>query len=178
MLAMTGCSQSSGVIPLEEIPDTYSLEQAKEDGCVTHENGDVTQGKEEFEEFFDNTLAGKTDEIRLAFYDTLKESNHRGLKDYESVQDDVPLLSIQDLSFNGEEYTVRWYENGEEIIRSYAYLMKFNEQVEGPNGTVQTEVIYVLTHDNSVTWQEILHGNVSSKYGAFIDHLTVCIDVC
>lgn len=167
MLAMTGCSQSSGVIPLEEIPDTYSLEQAKEDGCVTHENGDVTQGKEEFEEFFDNTLAGKTDEIRLAFYDTLKESNHRGLKDYESVQDDVPLLFIQDLSFNGEE-----------IIRSYAYLMKFNEQVGGPNGTVQTEVIYVLTHDNSVTWQEILHGNVSSKYGDFIDHLTVCIDVC
>lgn len=167
MLAMTGCSQSSGVIPLEKIPDTYSLEQVKEDGCVTHENGDVTQGKEKLEEFFDNTLAGKTDDIRLAFYDTLKESNHRGLKDYESVQDDVPLLSIQDLSFNGEE-----------IIRSYAYLMKFNEQVEGPNGTVQTEVIYVLTHDNSVTWQEILHGNVSSKYGAFIDHLTVCIDVC
>lgn len=133
MLAMTGCSQSSGVIPLEKIPDTYSLEQVKEDGCVTHENGDVTQGKEKLEAFFDNTLAGKTDEIRLAFYYTLKESNHRGLKD--------------------------------------------DEQVEKPNGSVQTEVIYVLTHDDSVTWQEILRGIVSSKYGDFIDHLTICIEV-
>ena len=44
-LMLTGCGRSPARIPLSELPADYSLEQAKEDGCVIHENGDVTQGK-------------------------------------------------------------------------------------------------------------------------------------
>ena len=35
---------------------------------------------------------------------------------YESVKDDHPCLHVHDLSFDGEQYTIRWYEDGEEMI--------------------------------------------------------------
>lgn len=42
MQQSTGCGQSDSLVPLEELPEDYSLEQAKKDGCITHEDGDIT----------------------------------------------------------------------------------------------------------------------------------------
>lgn len=177
MLTITGCKQSSDFVPLEEIPDTYSLEQAKEDGCVTHENGDVTQGKELFEAFFNNTTSGKKDNVRLAFYYTLDDPSRYDPDYYESVKDDYPLLYILDLSFDGESYTLRHFEDGEEIIRNYVYLMKYEGEAESASASYKSYVRYVLTNDDAVTWQELMHGMFSSQFGDYIDHESVCTDL-
>lgn len=172
-----GCKQSNTPIPLEELPDTYSLEQAKEDGCIVHENGDVTQGREAFEAFYNATAIGKTDEIRLAFYYTLDDPSRYDPEYYESIKDNYPCLYIQDLSFDGEEYTIRWYEDGEEIIGKYSYLMKYEGQAESPDAVYKSYVRYVLTNDNKVTWQELMHGMLSSRFGDYIEHKSVCTDL-
>lgn len=177
MLTITGCKQSSDLVPLEEIPDTYSLEQAKEDGCVTHENGDVTQGKELFEAFFNNTTSGKKDTVRLAFYYTLDDPSRYDPDYYESVKDDYPVLYILDLSFDGENYTLRHFEDGEEIIKNYLYLMKYEGPAETPSASFKSYVRYVLTNDDAVTWQELIHGIFSSQFGDYIDHHSVCTDL-
>ncbi len=177
MFAMTGCKQSDSLISLEELPDNYSLEQAKEDGCVTHENGDVTQGKEIFEAFFNTTASGQTDKVRLAFYYTLDDPSRYAPEYHESVKDDYPCLYVQDLSFDGEQYTIRWYEDGEEMIRNYSCLMKYEGQAESPDASYHSYIRYVLTNDDKVTWQELMHGMLSSQLGDYIDHQSVYTDL-
>lgn len=174
--AITGCKQSDSLIPLEELPDNYSLEQAKEDGCVTHENGDVTQGVEIFEAFYNAAASGKADEVRLAFYDTLDVPSAYDPEYDESIKDDYPCLYIQDLSFDGEQYTIHWYQDGEEIIKTYSYLMKYEGPAESPGASYQSYTRYVLTNDDNVTWQELMYGMFSSQMGDYIDHISVCTD--
>ena len=86
-------------------------------------------------------------------------------------------MYIQDLSFDGENYTVRWYEDGEEIVRSYPFLMKYEGEAESPHASYQSYVRYVLTNDGSVTWEELVHGMISSKFGDYIDHHSVYTDL-
>ena len=162
--------------PLEELPDDYSLEQAKEDGCVTHEDGNVTQGKEIFEAFFRRTASGKAAQVRLADYYTLGDPSGYDPEYYESVKDDYPCLYIQDLSFDGEKYTIRWYEDGEEIIRNYSCLMKYEGPAESRDAIYQSYIRYVLTNDDSVTWQELIYGLTSSQLGDYMDHKSVCTE--
>lgn len=176
-LAAVGCNQSSDIVPLEELPADYSLEQAKTDGCVTHENGDVSQGKEVFEAFYNTTKSGKTDAVRLAFYYTLDDPSRYDPDYYESIKEDYPILFIQDLSFDGKEYSIRWYEDGEEIIETYSFLMKYEGQAESQSALYKSYVRYVLTNDDTVTWQELIHGMLSSQFGDYIPHKNVCIDL-
>ncbi len=37
LLSLSGCGGKSEPIPLEDLPEDYSLEQAKEDGCLVTE---------------------------------------------------------------------------------------------------------------------------------------------
>ena len=174
---MAGCGRSSGIIPLEDLPAGYSLEQAKKDGCVIHENGDVTQGKEAFETFFHTAKSGKAAEVRLAFYYTLVDPSGYDPDYYESVKNEYPVLYIQDLSFDGKEYTICWYEDGEEIVKNYSFLMKYEGQAESPAASYKASIRYVLTNDDTVTWKELAYGMVSSQFGDYIDHQTVCTDL-
>ena len=176
MFAVIGCGRPVSVVSLEELPDTYSLEQAKKDGCVVHENGDVTAGKKAFETFYHNTRSGKKDTIRLAFYYTLGDPSGYDPDYYESIQDDYPLLYIKDLSFDGGEYTLHWYEEGEEIVRKYSYLLKYEGEAESSTALYKSYVRYVLTNDDEVTWQDIMQGMLSSLDG-YIDFSPVCTDI-
>lgn len=38
--------------------------------------------------------------------------------------DVLPCLYIQELAFDGEQYTIHWYEAGKELMKTYSYLMK------------------------------------------------------
>lgn len=174
--ALTGCEKSADVMSLEEISENYSLEQAKADGCVVHENSDVTSGKDIFEAFYEKTEAGKKADVRLAFYYTLGDPSGYDPDYYESIKNDYPALYIQDLTFDGEKYTLRWYEDGKEIVESYDYLMKYNEPKLSPYAIYDSSEEYILTNDNTVTRQDLWNGALSSQYDAYIEHQVVCSD--
>ena len=165
--ALTGCEKSADVLSLEEISENYSLEQAKADGCVVHENLDVTSGKDVFEAFYAKTEAGEKSDVRLAFYYTIDDDR--------SIKDDYHVLFIQDLTFDGEKYTLRWYEDGKEIVESYDYLMKYNEPVS-IYAIYDSSEEYILTNDNTVTRQDLFLSMLSSQLEDHIDYHVVCTD--
>ena len=74
------------------------------------------------------------------------------------------------------QYTIRWYSDGEEIIRNYSCLMKYEGPAESPDAAYQSYTRYVLTNDDAVTWQELAWGMVSSQLGDYIDYMSVCTD--
>lgn len=176
MQQMTGCEQSDSMVSLEELPEDYSLEQAKKDGCITHEDGDITQGKERFEEFYDTTKSGKADKVRIADYYSPDDPSGYDPESYEALKAGYPRLYVQDLSFDGEQYTIRWYEDGEEIVRNYSCLMKYEGPAESPDAVYKSYTRYVLTNDDEVTWDELVQGMVSSQLGDYIEHMSVCTD--
>ncbi len=175
--ALTGCEKSADVMSLEEIPENYSLEQAKADGCVVHEELDVTSGKDIFEAFYEKTEAGKKADVRLAFYYTLGDPSGYDPDYYESIKDDYPVLYVQDLTFDGEKYTLRWYEDGKEIVESYDYLMKYNEPKLSPYAVYDSSEEYILTNDSTVTRQDLWNGQISSFGDDYIEHKVVCSDL-
>lgn len=175
-ICAAGCEKSDDILTFKDIPENYSLEQAKADGCVVHENSDVTSGKEIFDIFYKTVSSGKKAKVRLAFYYTLDDPSHYDPDYYESIKDDYPALYIQDLSFDGEKYTLRQYEDGKEIVESYDYLMKYNEPAMSPYAVFDSTEEYILTNDNTVTYQNILKSMFSSQYGDHIEHHTVCCD--
>jgi len=174
LLALTGCSfgQTAERTPLESLPADYSLEQAKEDGCVVQENSIITSGQELWDSFVETVNSGKEVTVRLGFYYNLDPSRC-DLGYYQSVKDDYPVLYIKDLTFDGMGYTIFGYEGNEEIVKKYHYLKKYEGVAESPSASYDSYVRYVLTNDDTVTWEQITHGLISSRFGDYIDHYTV-----
>ncbi|MDE7288854.1 MAG: hypothetical protein K2N71_05030, partial [Oscillospiraceae bacterium] len=154
--------------------ENYSLEQAKADGCVVHEDLDVTYGKDIFEAFYTKAEAGEKAYVRLAFYYTLG-APHYDPYNYGNIGDVCPVLYVQDLTFDGEKYTLRWYEDGKEIVESYDYLMKYNEPVS-IYAIYDSSEEYILTNDNTVTRQNLWNSVISSQLEDHIDYHVVCAD--
>lgn len=181
-LLMLVCLLASCVAPaagsLEALPGDYSLAQAKNDGCVVHEDGDVTAGKEVWDAYFVKaTEAGESAAVRLGFYYTLGDPSHYDPEYYESIKADYPRFYLMDLTYDGEAYTLRWLEDGKEVIRTYRYMLRYEGEAETPYATYDSYVRYVLVNDDTVTWEDILHGLYSSQSGAYIDHYSVYTDM-
>ena len=164
-------------VPLEELPEDYTVEQAKADGCVVHEGGDVTTGQKAWEAFAETVSAGKAASVRLASYYTLGDPSRYDPEYYESVKDDYPKLFIQDLTYDGAAYTLRWFEEDGEIIETYQCLMRYEGEAESPHATYDSYVRYVLTNDDSVTWEKLVWGMLSSRFGDYIPHHQVYVDL-
>lgn len=163
-------------VSLENLPDNYSLEDARLDGCVCFDNGDVTEGQRIWDEFVDAVNAKKDASVRLAFYYTLDEEQCDP-EYYQSVKDEYPVLFIQDLTFNNGTYTLRWFEDGKEICKNYKYMMRYEGEPKSDTALYESYLRYVLTNANKVTWEQIEKGMISSRIGDAIDHQTVYVDL-
>ena len=169
LLVVTACENTSGIvnnyIPYAEIPEGYSLENAKNDNLVVFEDGDITSGQEVWDKFLEITEQGKSYAVRLAFYYTLDGQGITSAHEqYEEIKNDYPILFIQDLSFNRKIYTLYYVEDEKEYRFKYKYLKRFFEA---------TTIRYVLVNDKEVTWEQIGSSMLSSRFGAWIDHKTV-----
>lgn len=178
VLLLSGCGwqQPASLPPLEELPAGYGLEQAREDGCVVHENGDIASGQEAWEDFLKASSAGKSASVRLADYYTLDDPSRYDPEYYESIKDDYPMLYVSDLSFDGKTYTVSGLESGERWEQSYSYLKKYEDKAETPGAVYDSYVRYVLVNDDSVTWEQLMHGMYSSQLEAHIPFHSVYTD--
>lgn len=181
-IMLTGCNSSMDAdkteqISLQELPNDYTVELAKEDGCVIFENSDITCGQEIWDTFVEMASAEMANSVRLAFYYTLDDPSRYDPEYYELIKDNYPLLLIEDLAYDGTAYTIRWFEDDNEIIETYQFLMKYEGNTKGSNATYNSYVRYVLTNDNSVTWDDIWMGALSSRVDDDIDHHVVYIDL-
>ena len=157
---------------LKNISQDYTLEDARIDGCVCFDNGDITEGQKIWDEFVNATEKQEDTIVRLAFYYSLDEEQCDP-EYYESAKDEYPVLYIQELTYKYDSYTIRWFEEGEEIKKTYKYLMKYEGEPESETALYESYLRYVLTNDNTVTWEQIWRGLASSKLGDAIDHQVV-----
>lgn len=176
LLAGCGRQQPAPLPPLEELPADYSLEQAREDGCVVHEDGDIASGQEAWEDFLKASSAGKAAAVRLVSYYTLDDPSRYDPEYYESIKDDYPLLYVSDLTFDGKAYTVSSLEDGERLERTFSCLKYFEAEAETPGAVYDSYIRYVLVNDDAVTWEQLMHGVHSSRFGDYIPFCSVYTD--
>ena len=72
---------------LELLPEDYSLEQAKADGCVVLEDGQITSGKERFLRFVEECAGRRNVSVRIAENYTLGDPSRYDPDYYEEVKD-------------------------------------------------------------------------------------------
>ncbi|MBQ8759572.1 MAG: hypothetical protein IJZ20_07750 [Clostridia bacterium] len=175
---ISGCTDKSesAFTPLEELPSDYSLSDAKADGCVVFENSDITNGENFWDSFVEQTKRGDDAYVRYCNYYTIEDPSRYYPEYYEEIKDEYPKMYVHDLTFDGDKYTVRWFEDGTEITREYRYMLKFDEKPQSERATYTQCTRYVLVNDKDVTWDDIFRGMTSSVSCAFIDHLTVYHD--
>lgn len=176
LLAGCGRQQPAPLPPLEELPADYSLEQAREDGCVVHEDGDIASGQEAWEDFLKASSAGKAAAVRLVDYYTLDDPSRYDPDYYESIKDDYPLLYVSDLTFDGKAYTVSSLEDEERLERTFSCLKYFEAEAETPGAAYDSYIRYVLVNDDAVTWEQLMHGVHSSRFGDYIPFCSVYTD--
>ena len=167
-----GSAGAPALIPLDELPADYSLEQAKADGCLITENGEVTSGQEAWEQFLQATAAGKKAALRMGDYYTLDESRCTP-EYYAAAKGDYPMFFLSDLSYDGGQYTVTSYEDGKKREDAYAYLRRFEGPAESPNASYQSYIRYIVTNHDTASWEEILFSSASSQLGAYIPYVSV-----
>jgi hypothetical protein len=175
MIAMLGgCGKNTGrqtAVPLESLPDTYSLQNAESDNCVVYENISITHGQDVWDAFVKASHAGKAGTVRLAFYYTLLDKSHYSAKLYSDIKNDYPVLYIKDLSFDGKKYTIEEMDTdtGKKVSKEYTYLMRYEGTPSSKTAIFSDYVYYVLVNDNTVTWDDLEHGLFSSRSGDAID---------
>jgi hypothetical protein len=176
IFSLTACSQNVTRISLNQLSDNYSLDDVKSDNCVVFEDGDITYGQPEWDSFIKKIENGKSATVRLGFYYTLGDPSGYSEEYYEEIKDDYPILFINDLSFDGREYIIESIEDGQLMSKEYKYLLKYDGQPR-VSAVFSKYTYYVLVNDNTVTWDDIEHGMLSSKFGDFIDHYRVYSDL-
>ncbi len=161
LLSLSGCGGKSEPIPLEDLPEDYSLEQAKEDGCLVTENGTVTSGREAWEKFLKAADAGKSASVRLCSYYTLDDPSRYDPDYYESIKDDDPMMFLRDLSYDGERFTTVSYEEGQRYEESYSLLRQREETVQSTGVKI---VQYIITDDAETSLEKIYAQLYSSTF--------------
>ena len=150
-----------------------ALEAVKEAGYVVEEDCCMTSGQEAWQDFYKATRNGTPASITVAHYYTL-DPDRTAPSTYEAYSQDYPSLYITELSYDGEIFVLRT----ESDVRVYEYLMKYT--VSGTPTVSSTEhkniSHYVLTHDNTHTWDQLWCSLTSSAVGTVIDHYTICTE--
>ena len=149
--------------PPQRCSDT-ALEEAVEAGYAVMVNGFAAEGQHIWQDFYGLTQQGKEASVTVAYY---YDSTYPLLSSvygyYQIFRQDYPNLEVWQLHFDGSSYTLSM--NGES--KTYEYLMKY-----GSSAAMESD-LYVLTHDNRVTYDELWQSAASSQYGAYIDHFQI-----
>lgn len=119
--------QTHSLPPLKDVTENYESMQARDDGCVMLYVGgenSINEGDRTWIEFVNASYSGNPAMVRMRFDDLNSD-------DYW----------IKDLSFDGEKYTLQYYENGRLIVENYKYLVRFGS-ITRENNTLEN---YLLT---------------------------------
>ncbi len=143
------------------------LPQMKTDGMIVAEDGVLTNGLEEWREFYESTGDGQPGTILFVQYHTLQKE-HCSAEYYEAYKEDYPYLVNMELSYDRGAYRLHWWENNVEYERVYGYLKREETETASTvdHAEPETTIRYYLTEDPDATWMELLMESVSSSYMA------------
>jgi len=156
--------------------DDNALDMARREGCVIMEDGHVESGQDAWFAFVAKTEQGNAATVKVAHYHTL-DPERSDPNYYAAYKEDYPVLYINELAYDGDVFTLRWEEQEKQYEKTYPYLMRYEGEAPTPQATYDTYLHYVLTNDNTVTWDDLFYGILSSRLGDYIDHFTIYTDL-
>lgn len=123
------------VAPLNELPQTYSLEEATIDKVVVINEGDIRDNADVWDEFLKSTNSRIPATVRIMKY----YSSAEGL---EAVKD------LYDLEFDGNSYYLHYVEDEAILSRHYHYLQNLTGQSAPlPSGAIQEYSLMYLSNE-------------------------------
>lgn len=146
----------TGPIPLEELPETYSAEEAMIDGCFVTTDAVARENKEVFRNFAACSWNGVPGTVRIVNWHYGEDSS----------------WSACDLSFDGNVYTLTTLEN----TFTFRYLKQFTGEKAWEGADHDGFDYYVLVNDDSVTFEDIMSGKLDMSDGKNPAHWTVYAD--
>jgi beta-lactamase regulating signal transducer with metallopeptidase domain len=149
-------SVRTGLIPLNELPEVYSAEQAMIDGCFVTEDGTARENKELFQDFAVCSWNGMPGVIRTVNWHYGEDSR----------------WSAYDLNFDGSVYTLTTLEN----TYTFRYLKQFTGEKAWEGADHDAFDYYVLVNDYSVTFEDIMSGKLDMSDWENPAHWTVYAD--
>ena len=147
----------SGYIPLEDLPEIYSAEQAMLDGCFVMTDGVARENKELFKQFVICCWNGIPGMIRTVNWHYGEDSH----------------WSVYDLSFDGNGYTLTTPEN----TYTFRYLKQFTGEKAWEGADHDAFDYYILVNDDSVTFEDIMSGKLDMNDWQNPAHWTVYADL-
>jgi len=132
-------AETSSIISTKRFPVSMSAEEmltkAKEEGFVVMEEFTITNGEENWQQFFETTQKGNPAVVYLADYYTLDK---QGVSEeyYEENKDEYPKIFLSSLYFDGKQYIVTerpGYMERPEMVRTYPHLVKFEGTPDSPS---------------------------------------------
>ena len=176
---MAACHMDSKpMAPFDTISTDLSADEmlaiVKGMNVVVSEGATCTHGNEIWDAFYRASMDGKAGSVMFAEYYTL-DKDRVSEELYEAEKDLYPKIYFGELSFDGNKYSVTVRDGNEtefDIQRKYKYLMKYTGDAP-KSAAYQHYEYYVLVHDDTVTWDDIWNGMISSQSGDNIDHYSV-----
>lgn len=147
----------TGLIPLNELPELYSGEQAMIDGCFVTTDGVARENKELFQDFAVCSWNGMPGVIRTVNWHYGEDS----------------CWSAYDLSFDGNVYTLTTLEN----TYTFRYLKQFTGEKAWEGADHDAFDYYVLVNDDTVTFEDIMTGKLDMSDWKNPAHWTVYADL-
>ena len=172
----TGANTPSKYIAYDKLPADYDLKDAKTDGCVVFEDLQLTSGDEVWQQFLGKTEKGESAKVRLVNYYTL-DPKTMSEDYYAEVKDKYPVLYIQDLSYDGENYHLYYTEDGKKHKYEYPYLVKYTGKPDSSTAAYSEYVRYYLVRDKSITYEQIEISLLTSYTGNQVDCVSVYTDL-
>ena len=146
-------------------------------------NGSISSGRGIWADFAAKAEAGTPASVRIANAFTLRGSLSDDLR--EACKEDYPSLYLSELSFDGSSYTISPVHriNGEYTIceikgydnpvTAYRYMMHYTGKPRSAAALFTSYDKYVLTNDDTVTWEDLEWGMLSGQTGDYIPHTVV-----
>lgn len=143
---------------------------------VVMEDGVCTAGGETFDAFRQTVAQGRSAVVRIAAYYTLQEVAVSADL-YKKEKNQYPQIFLITVVYDAtaDLYTVGERPSGQpffEMVRDYRYLQKMEEQTD----TGERIVRYALVNDESVTWEQIVNGMLSSRSDDWVEHYTLLVE--
>lgn len=147
-----------GRVPLGQIPAKYHPEDGEIDGCLVLSEGIPRS----------SAVPIFTD-FRWAVEDG-EEASLRFVTSYRSEETPPYEVMVHDLTFDGSAFTLRYLEEGREVVKTYQYLKRFTQpQPENAVGSYISSW-YVLTNGENLTMQTYDPASRALQQGVDPDH--------
>lgn len=159
-------------------------EQLEDRNSVITSSGEIIAGREAWNKFYmltkGNELTKLTEQITEELLNVRNQSilikTYYGDNNFfeEETEENVSGFIEQIIVYDGKQFLVNKWENGENKISTYKYLVERKGRM--PNAAVGEHGFY-LVNDNSLTYEQLQWSSLSSQCSDYIDYYTVFYEI-